>query len=240
MVKKYIFVVIPTYNEKENIKKLIQQILFINKELQLVIVDDNSPDGTWKIVSDLAKKNKRINLIVRKSHKGTGNAGKIGFKYSLNHNADIIIEMDADFSHDPKYIPQMIETLNTCDVVLGSRFVKNGKEKGRPLRRRLITILANAYIRLVLGIRVKDCNSGYRCFRREVLEKINVDKIKADGPAIVQEVLFKCHKKGFKIKEIPIIFRERQLGESSLSAKKVFKGYLTVLKLKYLDIVGRL
>ena len=224
---------IPTYNEKENIAILINKILNLKiKNLNIVVADDNSPDGTWRIVQKISKNKKNVHLLLRKTKRGRGYAGKDGFVYCLKHNADVIIEMDADLSHDPKYIPLMLKELDSADLVLGSRRVKGSNEIGRGIIRRAITYFANLYIRLLLGLKVKDCNSGYRCFKREVLEKISPEKLESKGPAIIQEVLFKAYLKGFKIKEIPITFVNRIKGSSKLGVKQLAIGYFMVLKLK--------
>ena len=231
-------VMIPTYNEKENIGKLINQVLALKIEnLEMVVIDDSSPDGTAEIVKGIASKNKKVHLILRTKNKGRGYAGKAGYKYALEHNADYIIEMDADFSHNPEYIPELLKKIKECDLVLGSRAVKGGKEVGRNIIRMVITKIANFYIRTLLGLNVKDTNSGFRCFRRSVLENIGVDKITSKGPSIVQEVLFMAHLKGFKIKEIPILFRERKVGTSKLGIPQLFGGYIMVLKLKLLHLI---
>ena len=236
-----VFVMIPTYNERESIKNLIDSILKLRiKNLNIVVVDDNSPDGTWKIVEDISKRNKNVHLLLRKKDKGRGVAGRDGFVYCLKQNADVIVEMDADFSHDPKYIPLMLKELKNTDLVLGSRRVKGSKEIGRSPIRRAITNIANLYTRLMLGLKVKDCNSGFRCFKRKVLEKINLQKLESKGPAIVQEVLFKAHLKGFRIKEIPITFANRTKGISKLGIAQLAAGYFMVLKLKILSMTGRL
>ena len=235
------FVMIPTYNEKENIKVLIDKILALKiKNMHIVVVDDNSPDGTWRIVHDISRKNKNVHLLLRKKDKGRGAAGRDGFIYCLKHSADIVVEMDADFSHDPKYIPSMLEELKNADLVLGSRRIKGGKDVGRGLLRKLVTLGANLYIRLMLGLKVKDCNSGFRCFKREVLEKINPEKLESKSPSIVQEVLFKAHLKGFKIKETPITFINRTKGKSKLGVPQLAAGYFMVLKLKTLSMLGKL
>lgn len=232
---------IPTYNEKENIANLIDNILNLKiKNLHIVIADDNSPDSTWKIVQDISKKKNKVHLLLRKKNKGRGSAGIDGFIYCLNHKADIIVEMDADMSHDPKYIPLMVKELQNADIILGSRRLKGSKEIGRSSLRKLITYLANLYITLILGIKVKDCNSGFRCFKRKVLESINVEKLQSKGPSIVQEVLFKAHLKGFKIKEIPITFVERKKGKSKLGIPQLAMGYWMVLKLKFLKMIGEI
>ena len=235
------YVMIPTYNEKENISLLIKKISELKiKNLHIVVADDNSPDRTWQIVENISKRNKNVHLLLRKKDKGRGSAGRDGFIYCLKHNAGIVIEMDADMSHDPKYIPLMIEELKNADLVLGSRRLKGSKEVGRGLLRRLVTWGANLYITLMLGIRVKDCNSGFRCFKRKVLEAINVNNIESKGPSIVQEVLFKAHLKGFKIKEIPITFVNRTKGKSKLGFKQLAAGYVMVLKLKFLHLMGEI
>ena len=235
------FVMIPTYNESENIKALVDAILDLKiKDLHIVIVDDNSPDKTWKIVQDISKKSKNVHLLLRTKDKGRGAAGKDGFIFCLNHGAGIVIEMDADFSHKPEYIPLMIKELENADLVLGSRRVEGAQEIGRGIIRRLITLIANLYIKIMLGIKVKDCNSGFRCFKRKVLEEIKIECLEAKGPSIVQEVLFKAHLKGFKIKEIPIKFVDRTKGKSKLGLGELAAGYFMVLKLKFMSIAGKI
>ncbi|MBI2135293.1 polyprenol monophosphomannose synthase [Candidatus Woesearchaeota archaeon] len=235
------YVMVPTYNEKENIANLIGKILKLKiKNLHIVVVDDSSPDGTWKIVQDMGKKNKSVHLLLRKKDRGRGSAGRDGFIYCLKNNAEIIVEMDADLSHDPKYIPLMIKELNNADLVLGSRRLKGSREIGRGLLRRFVTWGANLYITLMLGIKVKDCNSGFRCFKRKVLEGIKAEKLESKGPSIVQEVLFKAHLKGFRIKEIPITFINRTKGKSKLGLKQLGAGYFMVLKLKFLHLMGKI
>jgi len=235
------FVMIPTYNEKENIRNLIDKILKLKiKNLHIVVADDNSPDGTWRIVQDISKKNKNLHLLLRKKDRGRGAAGRDGFIYCLHNGADVVVEMDADMSHNPKYIPSMLRELKNADLVLGSRRVKGSKEIGRSFIRKVITYLANLYIKLTLGLKVKDCNSGFRCFKREVLEKINLEKLESKGPAIVQEVLFKAHLKGFKIKEIPITFINRTKGKSKLGITQLAAGYFMILKIKTLSMLGKL
>jgi len=235
------FVMIPTYNEKENIENLIDKILKLKiKDLHIVVADDNSPDGTWKIVEQISRKNRNVHLLLRKKDKGRGAAGRDGFIYCLKHGADVVVEMDSDMSHDPKCIPLMLKELKNADLVLGSRMVRGSKEIGRGLLRRFVTFGANFYIRLMLGLKVKDCNSGFRCFKRKVLEKINLGKLESKGPAIVQEVLFKAHLKGFKIKETPITFVDRTKGNSKLGLSQLAAGYFMVLKLKIMKVFNLL
>ena len=230
---------IPTYNEKENIGNLINEILKLKiKNLHIVVADDNSPDGTWKIVQQISKNKKNVHLLLRKTNRGRGLGGRDGFIYCLKHGADVVVEMDADMSHNPKYIPLMLKELKNADLIIGSRRVKGGKDIGRNWFRKFVTLGANFYITIMLGIKVKDCNSGYRCFKRKVLEKINLNSIQSKGPAIVQEILFKAHLKGFKIKEIPITFINRTRGKSKLGIKQLIAGYFMVTKLKLQHLLG--
>ena len=232
---------IPTYNESGNIERLIYEILDLNIfGLNILVVDDNSPDGTGQIVEEISKRDRRVKLLLRMRDRGRGSAGRDGFLYCLKSGADVIIEMDADFSHDPRYIPVLIDGLRDSDMVLGSRMVNGGADIGRSSFRRAITKLANFYIRTVLGIKIKDCNSGFRCFKKEVLTAIDVGRIESSGSNIVQEVLFKAYLKGFKIKEIPIIFTERKIGKSKITITQLLKNYFMILKLKFLYLINKL
>src|SRR3989338_11479447 len=209
------FVMIPTYNESENIAEVIGGILALRiPRLDIVVVDDSSPDGTAAVVKEIMKRRGNVHLLLRTKNRGRGYAGRDGFLYCLKEGADIIIEMDGDFSHHPKYIPVMLKEIKRHDMVLGSRMVKGGRDIGRGAIRRFITKWANFYITMMLGIKVKDCNSGYRCFTRSIMEKINPSSLESKGPSIVQEVLFKAHLKGARIKEIPINFINRTKGKS--------------------------
>ncbi|MCX6695517.1 MAG: polyprenol monophosphomannose synthase [Candidatus Altiarchaeota archaeon] len=233
-------VVIPTFNEKENITKIVAEVLQ-RSDINVLVVDDNSPDGTGKLADKLAfERPESVYVLHRTEKKGRGYAGAAGFRWALDHGYDVILEMDADFSHNPKYLPDFLKAIEDADVVLGSRQVEGGTEVGRHPLRTLITKMANLYIRIVLGLNVRDCNSGYRCFRRKVLEDINPDKIESHGPGIVQEVLFKAHIRGFRIKEIPIIFEERKLGSSKVNHRVLINGYFLVLKLKLMKLLGKL
>lgn len=217
------FVMIPTYNEGENIKGLINDIFSLPLEkmaLEIVVVDDNSPDGTAGIVQDMSLKDSRIHLIVRKDEKGRGTAGIRGMLYALSKGADYIIEMDSDYSHNPRYIPEIIKEMGEYDVVIGSRGIKGGGEIGRNIARQMITKFANFYIRHVMGLKIRDCTSGYRCFSREAIQSLNLDKMVSVGPSIVEEILYACHLKGYRIKEIPIIFEERRKGKSTKDLKQ--------------------
>ena len=235
-----IFVTIPTYNEGENIGRLIEEIRRQDEGIEIVVADDDSPDGTWRVVEDISEKDSCVYLLRRMTNKGRGSAGVDAFRFALEQEADVVIEMDADFSHDPKYIPSFLEQINESDLVLGSRSIANGKDLRRSPLRKMVTRISAFYARSVLGLPVKDCNSGYRCFRREVLEAVDLDSVRSTGPSIVQELLYKAHLQGFLISEIPIVFPERQAGESNLNFRKLLQGFLMILRLKSWHLQGRL
>lgn len=228
-----IMAMVPTYNESANIIPLIDELLSIAPEMEVVVVDDNSPDGTWKLVKARAEQSSRVHLVHRTDEKGRGSAGIAGFKYAVNAGAELIVEMDADFSHNPKYISEFLKVIDSCDIVIGSRLIKGGGETGRNFFRTMITFFANTYIRTVLGLPLKDCTSGYKMFKRHVLESIELDKMISNGPAIVQEVLYSCRKKGFRFKEVPILFEERRAGQSTFNAKIMLQGLTSVLKFRF-------
>lgn len=227
------FIMVPTYNESENITLLIDQIFHYAPECHVVVVDDDSPDGTWKIVQEIAQKNPKVHLIHRTTNRGRGTAGIVGFMYALQQGADAVMEMDADLSHDPSYIPYFLSAIHDYDVVSGSRYIQGGEDGDRGIGRKMITAFANMYIRMFLGFKLTDCSSGYRCYRREVLEKIGLDHLISTGPSIVQEILFKACQQGFMILEIPITFKDRDLGKSKLTYRHLFKGFAMVLKLRF-------
>ncbi|MCK5282653.1 MAG: polyprenol monophosphomannose synthase [Nanoarchaeota archaeon] len=231
-------VLLPTYNEKENIEDLIRAILALKiKNLEIIVIDDNSPDSTPKIVKKL--KNPKVHLLLRKGKRGRGLAGIAGFKKALEKNADYIIEMDADFSHKPEYIPIMLKEIEKYDIILGSRLVRGSKDDERTPIRKLITKFANLYIRTILGLKIKDCSSGFRCFRKGVIESI-IHDLNSEGPDIIQEVLYKSYLRGFKIKEIPLEFRNRKKGKSKLGVIQLIKGISIIIKLKFMHIIRRI
>ena len=224
-------VVLPTYNEADNIRDITDAILRVSPTITAVIVDDNSPDGTGHIADELAAESNRVRVIHRMENRGRGYAGAEGFRYCVAEGFDPILEMDADFSHDPSYIPQFIAESEEWDVVIGSRGVAGGHESGRGALRRLISAAAAAYLRAMLGIKdIRDPTSGYRCFRRRVLEAIELGTLTSRGPGIVTEILFRCRK--FRIKEIPIHFRDRERGKSKFGLKAMFESLLLAARLR--------
>ena len=234
------FVTIPTFNESENIERLIGEIRRQDPSIGIVVADDDSPDGTWRIVEKISEENPAVFLLRRMENKGRGSAGVDAFRFALQQHADVVIEMDGDFSHDPKYIPAFLEKIGEFDLVIGSRGIAHGQDLRASALRKWVTQLSTSYTRFVLGLPVRDCNSGYRCFRREVLEAVNLDSIRSVGPSIVQELLFKAYLLGFSIAEIPIVFAERQAGKSNLNFRKLLEGFLMILKLKTLHLLGKL
>jgi dolichol-phosphate mannosyltransferase len=236
-----IVVMLPTYNESENIEHLIHALFQLNiAHLEILVVDDHSPDGTWKIVERLMKKYPFLHLLLRTGPRGRGLAGVAGFLKALEMGADIVVEMDADFSHNPSSLPSLLSALDSADMVVGSRAVKGGSDFDRPFLRQLLTVFANLYIRLLLGVRVKDCNSGYRVFRRNVLTSIDLEHITSHGPGIIQEVLYRVHLHKFRIKEVPIAFVERKRGLSKLGFSHLYQGYILILKLRLLRLMRKL
>ena len=227
-------IVIPTYNETDNIELLISRILEIKNDATLIIVDDNSPDGTGEIADKLSKTYSQIHVIRRNGPRGRGLAGIEGFKYALNLDVPYIMEMDADFSHDPKYIPDLLKEIKGCDVAIGSRYIKAGNDK-RCFRRRIVSKLAGIYIRKVLKTEISDPTSGYRCFKRNVLERIDFESLISEGPSIVEEILYHCIKNKFKIVEIPINFEDRRHGRSNLSLLVLIRTLKSVCKFNKLQ-----
>ena len=239
----FIVCTVPTYNEAGNILPLCDELLALGPNVQVLVIDDHSPDGTWKMVEDLARQEPRVHLIHRKEDKGRGRSGRDGFVEALRMGADVVIEMDADFSHQPRYIPTLVERLLSkpeVGLVLGSRGVAGGKDADRGMFRQVLTRGANLYIRLFLGVGVKDCNSGFRCWARSTLERIDVGQTFSAGPAIVQELLFKTARAKIGIAEEPIAFVNRHEGESTLTLRILLTGYATVLKLRWMALTGRL
>jgi dolichol-phosphate mannosyltransferase len=230
-----IVVVLPTYNEAQNITGVVRELLALPLDIEVLVVDDLSPDGTWKIVEELGQADKRVHLLLRRENRGRGWAGIDGFKKALEMGAQYVVEMDSDFSHSPRYLPAMKAKMAEADMVLGSRFVEGGKDEARTLIRRMISGFARRYLALVLGVRVQDPSSGYRMFTAEALRKI-VPRLNARDPFIVSEVLFFAQKFRLKIAEVPIEFFVRSAGESKLNPSTLFKYLLRVWKLRFTNL----
>jgi dolichol-phosphate mannosyltransferase len=233
-------VIIPTYNERENIERIVPQVLEKDPSIHILIVDDNSPDGTGEIADEMAKANDRIMVIHRQNKEGLGTAYKTGFKFALEKNYDFIFEMDCDFSHDPKYILHFLEAIKDADLVLGSRYISGVNVINWPMPRLLLSYYANVYTRLITGLPVKDATGGFKCFRREVLEAIDLDKVKSNGYSFQIEMSFRAWKRGFRIKEIPIVFEDRKAGQSKMSKKIVREAIWMVWRLRLWSTLGKL
>jgi dolichol-phosphate mannosyltransferase len=229
-------IIIPTYNEVENIEKLLKDVASVNAGIDILIVDDNSPDGTAAAVKKVMAYNKSVHLIERERKMGLGTAYVSGFKFALARNYQYIFEMDADYSHDPKEIPNFLNAIQQADLVIGSRYIKGVNVVNWPLQRLLLSYFANKYTRIVTGMPLCDSTGGYKCFRREALEAINLDKLRSGGYSFQIEINYQIWKKGFRIKEIPIIFIDRALGKSKMSKKIVREAIWMVwkLRLKYM------
>ena len=229
-----VYLVIATYNEKENISQLLKEILALAiPDLKIIVVDDNSPDGTAEIVRrDFI--DKPVQLIVRTTKRGYGSAHLAGFKEALSQGAKIIISMDADFSHQPSVILEMIKQIAAgYEVVIGSRRVAGGKVVGWGITRKLASQTAMTITRLILGIRTKDVTTGFRAYQAAVLPQLNLETIKSNGYSFLEELIYRCEKKNLKIKEVPIIFNDRRLGKSKFSIKEIIKFFITIFKLKF-------
>lgn len=235
-----VLVIIPTYNEIENVKKIIPVVLEQNENIDVLIVDDNSPDKTGDYVESLSKENNRIKLIRREKKLGLGTAYITGFKYAVQNNYNYVFEMDADFSHDPLEINNFLEAIKDADVVLGSRYINGVRVLNWPMRRLLLSYFASVYTRVITGLPVKDATGGFKCFRIDVLKAIDLDRIKSNGYSFQIEMTFKAYKKGFRIKEIPIVFLDRVKGKSKMSKKIVIEAIFMVWKLRLRSIIGRL
>lgn len=227
-------VVIPTYNEAENAGRIVPLVLARDPGLSVLVVDDSSPDGTAGIVRALPEFGRRVHLLSRPQKSGLGPAYIAGFQWTLaNTDADFVFEMDADFSHDPAALDEFLREIRDHDVVLGSRYLNGVTVVNWPLRRLILSVGANIYARLVTGMPIKDSTGGFKCFRREVLQALPLDRIKSDGYSFQIEVNYHCWRRGFRIKEIPIMFVDRRVGISKMSRRIVWEAIWMVLALRW-------
>lgn len=253
-------IILPTYNEKENLEKLAGEILklkchserseesrknsgrdpsprtvmdagFRMTECDILVIDDNSPDGTGEIADNLAAKDKRLRVIHRRGKLGLGTAYYAGFQYGFKNNYDLIMTMDCDFSHPPKYLPEIIKNAANNDLVIGSRYVHGGGIEGWPIHRKILSSAANFLVHSFLRLNARDCTSGLRCYRRELLKRLPLDKIKSSGYSYLVEILFYAQNTGAKIKEIPFVFADRVAGASKISKKEIFNSIKTIIRL---------
>ena len=233
-------VVIPTFNEADNIGVLIPQILDQSPILDVLVVDDGSPDGTADLVRGISASNPRVYLLERPSKMGLGTAYVKGFRFALERGYAYVFEMDADFSHRPLEIPTFLEAIQDCDLVIGSRYTNGVRVLNWPMQRLLLSYSANVYTRLITGLPLHDATGGFKCYRRTVLEAINLDRIKSNGYAFQIEMSFKAWKKGFRLKEIPIVFLDRASGHSKMSKRIVHEAFFMLWKLWFRSLMHRL
>lgn len=233
-------VTLPTYNEAGNIGALIPQLLDVDPNLEVLVADDDSPDGTWRIAQEMARDNPRIHVLHRTENPGRGSAGREAFQKALDMGADVVVEMDADLSHSPGELPQLLDALKDADLVIGSRLLSGGEDMGRGAVRGFLTHATNMLNRLLLRVPVRDCNSGYRIYRRDVLLGIDLPSMVSVGPEIVPEVLIRADRRGFRIIERPIHFMERSVGKSNLTFGKLLRVLRFVVRLSWMDRRGRL
>lgn len=225
-----VLVVIPTYNEAEAIEALLAQVLAADPNLRALVVDDNSPDGTGQIVKNFAAAHDRVELLSRGTKQGLGKAYIAGFRQGLEAGFDYFIEMDADLSHDPGDLPRLLVAVEEADLVIGSRYVDGGDVTGWSRGRELLSRSANLYVRLMLALPIRDVTAGYRCYRREVLENVDLSSITTGGYAFQVEMTYRTVRAGFRVTEVPIIFRERTAGESKMSRQIALEGLRWVAK----------
>ena len=225
-------IIIPTYNEKENIESLVTQLLALPTRVHIIVVDDNSPDGTGKIADRLAAENAgQVSVIHRPSKLGLGTAYIAGFKEALAEGADLVCSMDADFSHNPRYVPDIIDKINQgYDLVIGSRYVRGGGST-QTMNRKVISWGANTVARVLLGLHAHDTTAGFRCYRLQVLQSMDLDSIKSSGYSFLFEMLFRVEQHGWKVGEVPIIFEDRRLGASKISRNEIVKALRALLRL---------
>jgi len=233
-------VVIPTYNEHDNVGEIVPRILETDPRFEVLVVDDASPDGTGELADRLAAANPRVHVLHRPGKLGLGSAYRAGFRFALERNYDLVFEMDADFSHDPASLPEFLRAIEDADLVVGSRYLNGVTVVNWPIGRLLLSYAANRYTRLITGLPLCDSTAGFKCFRRSVLEAIDLDRVRSDGYSFQIEMSFKTWKKGFRVREIPILFSDRRVGISKMSRRIIIEAAFMVWRLRALDLLRRL
>jgi dolichol-phosphate mannosyltransferase len=226
-------IVMPTYNERENITSIVEEILRYAPQVDILIIDDNSPDGTGEIADALHERFPNVLALHRAGKLGLGTAYIAGFRYALEHHYDLVFEMDADFSHDPRYLPDMLAEAEQADLVIGSRYVRGGGTPNWSLLRRFISGGGNIFARVVLALPIKDATAGYRCYRRKVLAALDLGSITSQGYAFQVEMAYQTLKHGFRVREVPIVFVDRRVGKSKMSRKIFIEGFVFVLRTRF-------
>ena len=233
-------IIFPTYNERDNIDKIVHAVMPLDPRIHVLIVDDNSPDGTGDIADRLAAEFSKVHVLHRSEKQGLGRAYIAGFRWAIEQGFDFVFEMDADFSHSPEYLRDFLKEIQNNDLVIGSRYISGVNVINWPMGRLLLSYYANVYTRLVTGLPLRDATGGFKCFRRQVLEAINLDEVKSTGYAFQIEMSMRAWKMGFRIREIPIIFYDRVAGHSKMSKKIMREAIWMVWALRLKAIFGRL
>jgi len=233
-----ILVSLATYNEAGNVAALIAEIHKFLPQSDVLVIDDNSPDGTWKIVEDLGAADPRVKLLKRPGKLGLGTATLAAMKYAMDHGYDYLQNMDADFSHPPRYLPGILAGMSKYDVMIGSRYVKGGGTENWPVARKVISQSVNMMVRFLFRMPVKDASGAYRCYRVSKLREVRLDRVKSRGYSFQQEVLFRCHKAGCKLGEYPIIFENRRAGASKVNRKEAMRSISMILYLGLRNFFG--
>jgi dolichol-phosphate mannosyltransferase len=239
-VSERYLVCVPTYNERNNLPQILPAILLQDPRLAVLVIDDGSPDGTGELADRMAADEPRIHVLHRAAKEGLGRAYLAGFRWALDAGYDYVLEMDADFSHDPKFLPAFMDAVQDADLVIGSRYSQGVNVINWPMARLLLSLGANQYAKFVTGLRVDDLTGGFKCFRRTVLEAIDFSRVRSNGYAFQIEMSFRAWKKGFRIKEIPIVFTDRVEGQSKMSKKIVREAIWMVWSLRLRSMLGRL
>jgi dolichol-phosphate mannosyltransferase len=223
-------VILPTYNEAPHVVPLCEEILAQSSSIEALVVDDNSPDGTGDLVAEVVEREVRCRLIRREAKLGLGTAYLTGFRFGLEHDYARILTMDSDLSHNPRYLPSLLAAMEGCDMAIGSRYVPGGRITNWPAHRRALSLFANFYTRTLLRLPVRDCTSGYRCYSRSVLERVHPFDIRSSGYSFLEEMVWRVHRCGFHIKELPIVFEDRIAGKSKIDRSEIYRAAWRVLK----------
>jgi dolichol-phosphate mannosyltransferase len=226
-------IIIPTYNESDNVSKMISKVFELYPEISVLIIDDGSPDGTANIVKEIQKKNPKVYLMERKGKLGLGTAYIAGFKWALEKNYEFAFEMDCDFSHDPNDIKTLLEGAQENDLAIGSRYIGGIRILNWPMKRLLLSYFASIYTQIITGMKIKDATGGFKCFRASTLRKLNLNEVFSNGYSFQIELNYRCYKKNLKLKEVPITFSERREGQSKMSKKIIWEAIWAVWKLKF-------
>jgi len=234
-------VVIPTYNERENLPNIVPLVIEQDPRLEVLVIDDNSPDGTGDLADALAAASPRVHVVHRPGKRGLGTAYRAGFRWAIEQGYDYVFEMDADFSHDPRHLPKFLDEIQDADLVIGSRYLNRRVTViNWPMSRLMLSYFANVYARWVTGLKLWDSTGGYKCYRRRVLEGINLDQVRSNGYSFQIETSFRAWKRGFRIKEITITFSDRNVGRSKMSGAIVKEAIWMVWRLRLWALLGRI